>query len=1688
MSSGFFHPEIQESVLAEVEARNLARERARAMATPEMAATLSSISRRARNLTPSTVLSLAKANASTQAVDLANQQATKIAVTQKEDTRNYFERFVFDPFKTAVRFATATFALTPELIQNQASRIAGGGRGSGLGFEATTLGTMISNPELVGDGYFAGEDITNLQAERARKYRGTTNNGSAFTIGRGAADLLVSPDSMAHRMMSGFIDGAIQFVDPITGFGIPGAGVKVPGILPSLTKALRRGDIIPDASKTFKKILDIEDEAVGAAKSMVQRSIMEAEEFGKGVIGYQDALQLAREARRSDINMVWDESVFGRWFATNRKAQRLTARIDNRVAEYQRRATEIIDSVGGRKVEKATNYLPLPATTKAGRVAPTITVEVIDEATRKAAEELDNIRHAAAYMLNRKEFRGRLDHDMALRIIDGENVRDIVGEAAARLRADANLGLFPTDVRKLPGTRMWRPFATEGAKAYRVSRFRNLFDEAPQATLLVRGTPQDRFRAVRNVENYARSIAGITSERREQLIGIAARAYGGSAADPTGVLNTRLAIEQVVEESLRAMGNPDEVVRQVIGKYREGYEKIRTQVSTVIGERNGHDMVRAFINSGLLDEDKLLDQLAGKGRTINKLEDLDPSARSALITSELLNQVQVLPDPRQVRRLTQNPWYRKTIQRTYATKVGRQRAAIEAAEVIQNDIWKPLALMQVGYALRNFIDGQAHIWLSGDKSLRGLFTWPTAWLTYVIGKDNARFLPGMRKKIMRAPGGIAGEAWTPGVAGMLGRAGDDLLPAEEAYMMSQSAYSAGVVGDPADIVRTANTTGDFETVNRANNPRSHTLGILDQLRLLHRAPEVRFAMIREVADGSQSMSEETINRTLDWINKDTQRREHLLGLAKNFIYGSDAKKVPVRVKLPMAVEMDPVAKRVMEDDILRMWLNHEVGKRVAKWKNIPELRAMAAHNRVPIIEPGMSRAGVSSFPALSPDDGRIVSVVDEGGIGTMFDGGDFPNLGMGNPPFDWLVVNVRSVDGQKVWDVIPVYKAEDVTAWKVTKVGLDIRSEDYMSQAVDVVNKLADDANMVRDGLIPAKTGYMKRYDPEDADMVERVMNRWKDFTDWFFGGVVARGMDTLEKSPAWRQYYYKYVAENAELLSRDQALLLMANVERDAAKVGVSAEAWVGGRGTMRDLKAALAKAEGVGTVKQLSQFAGNSASLSLKELFFDRAQKLQYEDMLRIVAPFAGAWREILGKYMKQILVDNPSNLRRIERVFTGATKADPEGDGTGFFERDPQTGQYTFNYPFSDKFSHLTTGLYAPLVAPVKGLSMGLQLIPALGPVAQIPADKLLGFVPKENDMRQFFLPYGTQGLKGFVPGWLNKGLEAIVADEDNVNSLYSQTYVETVRALYAEGGYNTADPDDRERLFQDAHGKARILTMMRAISQFIGPATGTVKFEVDTKQGDVYIQSLIKQFQDMQQDDYESAVPKFLETFGDQALLYVSGKSRSEVGGLLPTEAYDQWSGNNQLMFNRYKDVAGYMAPGGDDFSFLVWKKQTERGERTRLTARELLDQAENVVGAAKFRAARVKFGPFPNEIQRAWLRKYRAALSRELPGFPPVASFDTGEFDRFVIQLESLVNEPTMENNEAAKATRIYLEKRRRAFETANAAGLLTIRSRAATPLRDYLASIGDALVQKYPDFERVFEQKLQAELMQYEES
>ena len=1666
MTLGFFHPEIEQSAMAQAAARDRARDLARLGATSEISSSVSAIAARGKLLTPQVALALAKSNASKAAIDYANLQATKLVMTTPEDPGNFFERNIFNPFKKAIRYATAAFETTPEIVQNIAS-------GGGVGFSSTTLGTMLDNPEIAGEGYLPSEETRKLAGERARRLRGTTKGGNAFTVGRAAADVFFTPSSVAHNLVSGFLDAAVNIVADPTNIALAGVG--------KISKAAAQ---IPDAAKALETIAKL-DSSLDEAIALGTRT---AEEV--------------KAIRLNEVNQIWDASAFGSWFDGNWRARALNRRVEKVANGFRKRIDKEVANAGGK-------------------------------ASEELLGRLDTARAAAAHYINDRLFKGRIREDQLARVLpslgvgpneelvitNGERFKNIFGESAVRL-GDNGANLMPTDVRKLPGANRLRFVAEDSSGAFRVSRFRNYFQPAAESTMLVRGNQQDRFKAVKNIANLMKSLRTVSPERREQVIGMAAKAYGSmSRGNPTEIKATMDVVREVVIDALKEAGASDGVIRKVMSEHERRLGRLRTSIATVLGEQNGHAYVRGLSAMGILDEQQILNDLSKAGKTITSLDDMDLAAHSAMITSELLNQTQFLPDPRVLKRLTKNPFWQRTVQRAYVTKEGDLRMIAQAAEVFQNDIWKPLALMQPAYVLRNVLDGQFHVFVSADYGLKGLFRNPSAFFNYVIGNPNAKFAKGIRRRMTRGAGGIAGEEFFDGMAAALGveRTGID---ATEAWSRSMQANSVHVTGDAADVVRRASP--NFVRVARSDNPEAHTLGLLDQLRMVWTAPEVQMAMRRSRA--VIGATPPTGNRTfvpklMEVLNepRHAELREQMLYLASGFSYGNDATKVPVRIAASRFRSLAPDARRIEENAILEQYLSSQIGGYVDKWSRIPEMWAMAGFNRIPIVADDEVRAVVASInfsdaKKLAKEGGVLSTVDDSIGVGTIIDGPksanyvDAPRIGPAGAPsepgafeYDWLVTNAIRDDAGKVvrLEAIPVYKPEAAPlrrgefyeAFKTRTGGRDIRGEDYSNVAINVVNKLANNldqggAGLVADGTLPAVSGYMVRLDAAEPGY-NQLLNRWKDFTDTVFGTWIGKTMDFVEKSPLFRQSYYRYVSENADLLSPDQHAQLLANISSFAKKLNIEEWKYVGDK----KLYAAIrnAKATGNGTVEQLSQFAGNAAHMDLKELLFDHAQKSNIEDALRVMAPFAGAWREVLTKYARQ-LSRNPAAARKIERGFVGLTKADLQSDGNGFFEKDPQTGKYMFNLPLSDFLSKATTGLYAPLVAQVQGLSMGLALVPSLGPVAQIPADIILRGVPKENDIRKFLLPYGSEGVKAFAPGWARKALEAINANPEVLDSMYGQMYVETVRALGASGAYELNDPSDREQMFQDAHGKARILTAMRALSQFVGPAAGTVKFEIDTKQGDVYIQHLIKAFQDMQEEDYDTAVPNFLEAFGDQAMLYVSGKSKSEVGGLLPQEQFDRWADSNSALMSRFKDVAGFMAPGGDEFSFLVWKRQIERGQRTRLSAREIVDQAENMVGASLFRAKRLKYGPFPSQDQRAYLRLYRAALHEKYPGFPPVADFNTGEFDTFMSGLRQVVDDASMKDNQAAIATRFYLRKREQVLAQAQAAGLVTIRSKAATPLRDYLATVGEALVQKYPDFERVFEQKLQAELMQYEDN
>lgn len=508
--------------------------------------------------------------------------------------------------------------------------------------------------------------------------------------------------------------------------------------------------------------------------------------------------------------------------------------------------------------------------------------------------------------------------------------------------------------------------------------------------------------------------------------------------------------------------------------------------------------------------------------------------------------------------------------------------------------------------------------------------------------------------------------------------------------------------------------------------------------------------------------------------------------------------------------------------------------------------------------------------------------------------------------------------------------------------------------------------------------------------------------------------------------------------------------------------------------------------SIDELDEFAKVQAVTRMKELLYDASERSNLQDALRIIMPFAPAWKEVLGTYAGFFKSNPIGSARQFQRIYTGIGNADPDNDGRGFFYKDPTTNKLMFTFPGSGTLAKALTGLDATLEAPVSRLSQGIQAFPALGPMAQIAASKIIPDVPETDFMVGVLLPYGRKSVDALVPGsYLQKFAAAAIANEDDVTGIYANTYIETMRALSATGEYDLSSKQEVEQLQRDAKFKARILTAFRALSQFAGPTAGTTEFKVPTDEGDQFMSALVKEFYDMQADPtigYDKALPQFLAKYGDEMALYVSSKSRTTVEGLEATAEFGDWERDNKGLIKAYPDVARYLAPAGSDFNFTVWDRQRRSGERVTLTDNELIELAQNRIGSAKFRYAREQVGPYPSAENKELLKRYRTYLSSQYPGFPAVAEFEVGKYYNDVSDLKKLVFDERVVGDVTAEAIKKYLLEREQAIVASGVSEQGFRSAKAAEPFRDQLASIGLALSKREPNFARIFDRLLASEV------
>jgi hypothetical protein len=280
--------------------------------------------------------------------------------------------------------------------------------------------------------------------------------------------------------------------------------------------------------------------------------------------------------------------------------------------------------------------------------------------------------------------------------------------------------------------------------------------------------------------------------------------------------------------------------------------------------------------------------------------------------------------------------------------------------------------------------------------------------------------------------------------------------------------------------------------------------------------------------------------------------------------------------------------------------------------------------------------------------------------------------------------------------------------------------------------------------------------------------------------------------------------------------------------------------------------------------------------------------------------------------------------------------------------------------------------------------------------------------------------------------------------------------------------------------DARQKAQIITIMRALGQFTGPASPTVEFKVPTKQGDKYVDALLTELREFEQQDYDSAIDKFLDLYGDDLVLYVSSKSRSIAQGLEATEEFGVWERTNTDIINQYPDTAYFMAPrGGGEFAFTVWQRQLQEGKREKFTDREMIDFAQNRLGSVKYRKARRMFGPSPTEPQLNALRGYREYLNEKLPGFPKRAVFETNRLANDIDQMDKLVKDPRLQRNEVAQLVRKYLARRKELMEIGD---LKSFKAKKATAARIELYQLGESIAARNTEFDRVWSRFLAQEV------
>jgi hypothetical protein len=620
-----------------------------------------------------------------------------------------------------------------------------------------------------------------------------------------------------------------------------------------------------------------------------------------------------------------------------------------------------------------------------------------------------------------------------------------------------------------------------------------------------------------------------------------------------------------------------------------------------------------------------------------------------------------------------------------------------------------------------------------------------------------------------------------------------------------------------------------------------------------------------------------------------------------------------------------------------------------------------------------------------------------------------------------------------------------------------------------------------------------------------------KKWADQFFN-LAARAESKFNFGPEFDAAYWDYVAGYADMLSTDDLIKLRANANKAFAPTSKNGKKILGRlpaplRTINNTLKKRQANADyvhvGGTSLKTLDSIAGTQAADYVKNLFYDAAQQKQWANAARLVAPFAQAHYNTIGKW-SELFASNPLPIYKAGKAFDALTKQGSNviyetagmtyDDNQGFLYKDEGENQIKFKMPLAGNLIGALAGgkLDAlQITSPVESLNLAFgsvnPVVPGMGP-AMVAAYQLSGrsaaFGPADDFIRDILTPFGQPKTAADIifPSWLKKTSEAILG-----NDATTQRNVKDWAAYLAStnkyGENPLASDATRVKLFNDAERLAKGMNLWGAIFQSISPTTPIQEVLVKVKNPDnkmnfMTMSLLSKQWNDineMHPGDRNAAVVEFANKFGVENLLIgVSGSTPGTSGSA------DAWTflNNNPGIAEKYAtptgDVVPYFFPGGE-YSLKYYNWQKRGGSRRALSTEELAQEAEGMVYAML--KSQIAEGQIAGRYTDYWYNEQLAILDKQF-GARPADTLITGVNDQKVANIGLALEDPAFQKSPVYKETAEFYAKfdeLKKVLNRQKASNYAELSAGGiAILMREELVTLGEKLMMQNPEFSRMY--------------